>query len=138
MDTEEEYDCCPVCYEDHGQAFNGILQLRNPTDDILRLIEYEIAKNHSKGWYCIKKYRVNNGFDYNFNAAQFARYIGKKLQQISGGQTEITARLVTRSRQTSKDLYRITVLFRVPKHKKGDVVSYKGRDVKILNFGTKV
>ena len=138
MELEEEYDCCPVCYEDHGQAFNGILQLRNPTDEVLKLIEDEINKNHGKGSYCLKKYYVHGGFDYQFNTAQFTRYIGKKLQQFFGGQLEITARLVTRSRQTSKDLYRITVLFRIPKHKKGDVVGYKGRDVKILNFGAKV
>ncbi len=138
MEVLEEYDYCPVCYEIHGQAFNGVLQLRNPTDKVLELIEEENIKNHEKSWYCLKKQAVPNGFDYHFNTAQFTRYMGKRLQQITGGQIEITARLVTRSRQTSKDLYRITVLFRVPKHKKGDVVNYKGRDVKILNFGKKV
>ncbi len=138
MDAKEEYGWCPVCYQEHGQAFNGILQLRNPTDEVLLLIENEIKKKHSKGWYCLKKNYVHNGFDYHFNASQFAKFIGKKLQQTAGGQLEITARLVTRSRQTSKDLYRITVLFRVPKHKTGDIVNYKGKDVKILNFGKKV
>ena len=138
MDVRDEYDGCPVCYNDHGQAFNGILQLRNPTDEVLKLIEDELIKVHSKSWYCLKKQAVKNGYDYQFNNSQITRYIGKRLQQTTGGQLEMTARLVTRSKETSKDLHRITILFRIPKYKKGDVVDYKGHDVKILNFGKKV
>ena len=102
MNPRDEYDGCPVCFQDHGQAFNGILQLRNPTDEVLKLIEDELIKVHGKSWYCLKKQAVKNGYDYQFNNSQVTRYIGKRLQQTTGGQLEITAKLVTRSKQTSR------------------------------------
>ncbi len=135
---EQDYDSCPVCSKNHGQAYNGILQLRNPTDEILRFIEDEIFKEHEKGNYCIKTNIVRNGVDYYLAKSQFVRSLGKKLLQIFGGEFLETAKLVTKNRQTSKDLYRTTVLFRYPCFKKGDIVSYKGRDVKIINFAKKV
>jgi len=134
----ETLDCCPVCYEDHGQAYNGILQLRNYDESIIRFIDSELEKGHSKGKYCIKLIEFKGGIDYMFSSASFTRHIGKLLLQRFGGEFKETARLVTRSKETSKDLYRLTVLFRVPKFKKGEIVSYKGREVKILNFGNKV
>lgn len=138
MEIEEEYEYCPVCYKNHGQAFNGILQLRNPSEEILELLESEIARFHDKKSYCLGKKIVPNGYDYKTSSSQFARHLGKVLQQKSGGEYKETMRLVTRSRQTSKDLYRTTILFRVPDFKKGDIVDYKGKDVKVLNIGTSV
>jgi NMD protein affecting ribosome stability and mRNA decay len=32
----------------------------------------------------------------------------------------------------------VTVLFRYPKFKKNDIVNYKGRDVRVINFSKKV
>ena len=66
------------------------------------------------------------------------RSLGNKLQNHFGGQLTVSTKLHTRSRVTSKDLYRVNVLFRIPKFKKGDVIEYKGDKIKILNIQKKV
>lgn len=133
-----EYTICKYCGKMLGQAFNGILQLRNPTDEIKHFVKEEFKKAYDKGVHCTKEDDVQNGRDYRITDAQFTRALGNKLQEKFGGEMIITAKLVSRSKQTSKDLFRITVLFRNPNFKKGDVLDYKGREVRVINFSKKV
>jgi NMD protein affecting ribosome stability and mRNA decay len=132
------YTICPNCSKLLGQAFNGILQLRNPSKEILAFVQAELKRGTGKNVHCIKEDDVTNGRDYHLTDAGFTLTLGRKLQNTFGGELVISVRLVSKSRQTSKDLYRTTALFRYPKFKKGDVVSYKGRDVQIINFAKKV
>jgi len=101
-------------------------------------IKEELNKATEKGIYCIKQEDVRNGIDYKLTSAQFVRRLGKSLINKFGGELKETTRLVTRDNQTGKDLHRVSVLFRIPKFKKGDIVFYKSKEVKILNFGKKV
>jgi nonsense-mediated mRNA decay protein 3 len=112
--------------------------LRNPTKEVLQFVKDELKKATEKNVHCIKEQDVVNGRDYHLTDAGFTRNLGKKLQNVFGGELVVTAKLVSRSRETSKDLHRVTVLFRVPKFKKGDIVSYKGREVQVINFSKKV
>lgn len=132
------YTLCDNCSRLLGQAYNGLLQLRNPDQDILKFVKNDLREATKKNVHCIKEEDVTNGRDYRITDAQYTQNLGRKLQNKFGGELLITARLITKSKETSKDLYRVTVLFRYPKFKKGDIVSYKGRDVKILNFTKKV
>ena len=132
------YTICPNCSKLLGQAFNGILQLRNPTPEIVAFVQFELKKGTGKNVHCIKEWDVTNGRDYHLTDAGFTLTLGRKLQNTFGGELVISVRLVSKSRQTSKDLYRTTALFRYPPFKKGDIVSYKGRDVKVINFAKKV
>ncbi len=131
------YTICANCSKLLGQAYNGILQVRNPTKEITDFVKMEL-KNAKEGIHCIKEEEVVNGKDYKITDAQFTRNLSRRLQNKFGGELLITAKLVSRSSQTSKDLYRITALFRYPKFRKGDIVSYRGREVKIINFTKKV
>lgn len=132
------YTVCSNCSRAFSQAYNGIMQLRNPTDEIYKYVKTEMRKAVAKNVHCIKEEKVTNGYDFKFTDAQFTRNLGRKMQNVFGGELVETARLVTKSKETSKDLYRVTVLFRYPKFKKGDIVSYKGREVKVINIGKKV
>jgi len=64
--------------------------------------------------------------------------LGNRLQQRFGGQITVSTKLHTRHRQTSKELYRVNVLFRMPKFKKGDIIEYKGDKIKIISMHKKV
>ncbi|HME87528.1 MAG TPA: NMD3-related protein [Candidatus Nanoarchaeia archaeon] len=132
------YTICPNCSKLLGQAYNGILQLRNPTKEILKFTQDELKKATKKNVHCIKEEDTVNGMDYRITDAQWTRAMGKNLQGTFGGELKETAKLVSRSRETSKDLYRVTMMFRYPWFKKGDVVSYRGREVIVLNFAKKV
>ena len=133
-----EYTVCKYCGKLKGQAFNGILQLRNPTEEITAFVEAALDKATSKGVFCTAKNDVRNGIDYKLTDSRFVRKVGKLLQNSFGGEIKETTRLITRDNQTGKELHRVTVLFKVPSFKKGDIVKYKGGQVRILNMGKKV
>lgn len=132
------YTLCPKCSRQDSQSFNGILQLRNPTEEMVSFVETEIRKGADRGCYCNKETEVTNGIDYNITSAQFTRELGRKLRDKYGGELIETAKLVSRSKETSKDLFRITMMFRYPKFNKGDIIDYKGRQVRVLNLSGKV
>ena len=96
----------------------------------------EIEKNENTHVAKIKK--VTNGFDIYLAPQKSLRSIGNKLQNRFGGQLTISTKLHTKSRITSRDLYRVNMLFRIPKFKKGDIIEYKGDKIKIMNIQKKV
>ncbi|MEK6828160.1 MAG: hypothetical protein AABX78_02315, partial [Nanoarchaeota archaeon] len=49
----------------------------------------------------------------------------------------ISSKLHTTNKQ-GKELYRINVLFKLSKYKKGDVVSVRGDKVKLIRIGKKI
>ena len=104
--------------------FEGILQLRNIDDVIVQFAIKEIEKQENVFIANIKK--VPNGIDIYVSSQRFLRNIGLKLQKQFAGQLIISKKLHTVSRMTSKELYRVNALFRVPKFKKGDIIDYKG------------
>lgn len=114
----------------HSNYFQGILQLRNPNKEVTNFI----AKQDN----IMKQVKVRNGIDFYFTSNKILKSLGYKLQKMFSGELKFSAKLHTRSRQTSKELYRLNVLFRIPKFKKGDTVQYKGEPIKIISLGKKV
>lgn len=114
----------------HPNYYEAILQLRDVTDEVVHFVKEDI-----------KKYRVPvtkiaktiNGTDYYLADNQYARALGKRLQQYFGGQTIITASLHTQI--DGKDKYRVTVLFRGVPFKKGDKVFYQDDQYEIKAMG---
>jgi NMD protein affecting ribosome stability and mRNA decay len=117
------------------QYFEGNLQLRDITEEILDFVYDQIDK--SDVWVA-KEAIFKNGRDIYISSNKFLRNLGKKLQRKFGGEVKETATLHTRSRQTSKDLYRVTLFFRPVKFKVGDIITYRDEEVKITSLGKKV
>lgn len=122
--------------KNNPQYFEGILQLRNPTNELVRYIEKQVKEK--KNVFIVEKEYVVNGIDIYISSNKFIKSLGRKLQKQFGGELKISSRLYSRDRQTSKDLYRLNVLFRLPKYKKGEIVTVKGERIKILSLGKKV
>lgn len=118
------------------QYFEGILQLRNPNKEVINYIEKRIKEKSSV--FLAKKVDVVNGIDFYISSNRFLRSLGRRLQKQFGGELKISPRLYSRNRQTSRDVYRLNVLFRLPEYKKGDIVTVKGEKIKILSLGKKV
>ena len=85
-----------------------------------------------------KKEKVRNGIDFYVTSKRYLQNLGKKLQNCFGGELKVSSRLFTRDRQTSKDVYRVNVLFRLPRFKKDDIIELKGNKIKVINIGKKV
>ena len=120
----------------HNEYFEGILQLRNPNDEVLDFIAKEVKEKGNV--FIAKTKNTNNGIDLYISSQRFLRTLGNKLQERFSGHLEVSTRLHTRNRMTSRDVYRVSLLFKLPDFKKGDIVKYKGDQIKIIGMAKKV
>lgn len=117
----------------HSEYYEAILQLRDVSDEVVAVVDYEIKK---KEVFVAKIKKVTNGYDYYLGNGNLTRVLGKKLQEQFGGEFTVTATLFTR--KEGKPVYRLTVLFRAVPFKKGDEVEYQGEMYKVLVSGKKL
>ena len=115
--------------------YQGILQLRDVNDEMLGFVKNQIAKRGDVA--VTRTVRLSNGVDLYITSQKFIRIVGKKLRDSFGGELKISSKLHTRSRQ-GKDLYRINALFRPLRYKRGDIISVRGDEVKLLQVGRRV
>jgi len=119
----------------HNQYYEGVLQLRNPTTEVINFIKSQCKKENVL---ITKTVKEDEGFDYYLTSRKFLHKIGKKLQQSFTGQLKVSSRLFSKDRLTSKDIYRVNVMFRLFPLRKGDIFEYRGETLKIINIGTKL
>ena len=119
----------------HAAYFEGILQVRDVSEEIIDDIEHTVKKDERAVITKIKK--VKGGWDLYFSSQHYLRALGKKLQAKHGGLVKVTATLHTVSK-TGKDLYRITVLWRPLRFKKGDLVNVGGQQWRVLRIDNQV
>lgn len=92
------------------EYFEAIIQLRPPTDELVRFIISQIKKR--KDVFISKIDEFKFGIDIYMSSQKFARALAKKLKDNFKGEMKMSASIHSRDRQTSKELYRVTVLFR--------------------------
>lgn len=115
--------------------YQGILQLRGISNEMLGFVRNQIAKRGDVA--VTKTVRFSNGVDLYITSQKFIRIVGKKLRESFGGELKISSKLHTRSRE-GKDLYRVNVFFRPSKYKRGDIISIRGDEVRLLNIGKRI
>jgi len=93
------------------QYYEGILQIRNPSEEVLNFICNQF-ENNQKVWIA-KHEKLKNGIDFYISSNKFLLALGKKLKKSFKGELKTSRKLHTRNRVTSKAVYRVTVLFRV-------------------------
>lgn len=117
------------------QYFEGILQLRDVNEEIINFVYNAVTK---AGVNIAKFIEYPNGLDLYLSSNRFLRNLGKRLQESFTGQLKESAKLHTRQKQTGKELYRVTVLFKGARFKKGDIVEIKGDKYQIMDVKEKV
>ena len=115
--------------------YQGILQLRDVSNEIVDFVRNQVNKRHDA--FITKTVKAGNGIDMYITSQKFIRILGKRLKESFGGELKTSTKLHTRSR-TGKDLYRVNVLFRPAKYKRGDVIVVRGEEVKLLAVGRRV
>lgn len=133
-----EFTYCPYCAKADSQYFEGTLQLREATPELISFVRKDIAAHAKDGVYITKESGKGKSRDFQLTSTKYMRQLGKRLKaRFNGGLTE-TVKLFTRDKQTSKEVYRTNVLFRLWQYKVGDVVESRGRKVKIKTIGKRV
>ena len=95
---------------DHNY-YEGILQLRNPNEEVINFVRNQF-KNNEKVWIA-KQEKLKTGIDLYVSSNKFLLSLGKKLKKSFKGELKTSRKLHSRNRVTSKNIYRVTVLFRL-------------------------
>jgi NMD protein affecting ribosome stability and mRNA decay len=117
----------------HPNYFEAVLQLRDVTKEVVEYVEDEFVRTKL---IVAKKIKLKNGFDYFLADNEQTRALGKRLQQKFGGEIKTTSSLQTK--KDNKELYRVTVLFRLPPFAKNDFVEYQGEEWNISILGKEI
>ena len=115
--------------------FQGILQLREIDDNVLEFVHDQISKRNDVA--ITRTVKLPNGVDLYVTSQKYIRTLGKKLMESFGGELKISSKLHTTNRQ-GKELYRVNVLFKLPRFKIGDIVNVKGEQVKLIRLGRRI
>lgn len=115
--------------------FEGILQVRNGSKELLNWI-YDRIKADGKAK-VTKAKKVTNGVDLYMTDQHYLQNLGKKIKEHQMGILKVSMRLHTQDKMTSKHVYRVTVLFKTIPFKKGDIITFHGEQVQILNINTR-
>ena len=119
-----------------NQYYEGILQLRNPSKEVINRIKNLIDKR--KNVYIAKEEKVKGGIDFYISDWKYLIDIGNKLKKRFGGEVKTSRKLWGINRQTSRKVYRVILLLRLPNVKIGEILEFKGKKIKILEFRKKI
>jgi nonsense-mediated mRNA decay protein 3 len=115
--------------------YEGILQLRNPTKELINFVKNDVKKNDVK---IAAQKKVTNGADFYLTSNAYLLKLGKRLQSKFGAELKTSRKLFSRSRQTGKQIWRVTVLIRLPLFKVGDVIRARRKQIKVTEIGKKL
>ena len=94
--------------------FEAIIQLRNPSEELLNFVENRVEERENVFVSNIKE--VKNGYDIYISDQRYARSMGRKMKKAFKGELKTSRSLYGVDNQTSKKVYRVTVCFRMPKN----------------------
>ena len=107
-----KFTYCQKCGKAGSQYFEGILQLRDVSKDVQHFVEQRLKKAEQKGIFTNNITQQKNGTDYYITDKKFLRSLGKELNKQFKGELNESPQLFSHNKQTSKDIYRLNVLFR--------------------------
>ncbi len=113
-----KYSICDQCAKLKTEYFEGILQLRGENKEMLEKAHEFVLNDASyankKRVFITKIEEMKTGIDYYYTKQQYLPVIMKKLVKKFKAAGKTHAELFSRSRQTSKDLYRVNASVRLP------------------------
>ena len=113
------------------EYYEGVFQLRQISNEILKTIIEKI--NKSKHWIS-KSTTHRNGIDLQVSSKKFISNLARELIKKYGGTLKQSPKLFSKNRQTSKEVYRLAVLYKAPRFKPGDVIKHHEDIIKIKYY----
>ena len=118
--AEVQNTLCPKCKKKGTQFFTGTLQLRNPTLEAINFVRdfFEKSIHHINK----ESKQKNGGIDFLITNNMETEKVALELQREFGGEVKINTKLFSRNKQTSKDIFRLNALVKLPDFEVGDVI----------------
>jgi nonsense-mediated mRNA decay protein 3 len=127
------YTLCDTCSKKKTEYFEGRIQLRNKENEQFaeakKLVHQLIEPRNDV--FITKKEELSNGVDFFISSQKYVQNIGNELYKRFGGELTITSKLFSRDKQTSKDLFRVDVLLRLPEFNIGDILFINNKLIKV-------
>ncbi|MBT3262040.1 hypothetical protein HN992_02975 [Candidatus Woesearchaeota archaeon] len=96
----------------HENYWEAKLQLRPYDEEMIKFVINQIDNNDRVR--IMKVLELKTGIDLYLSSRKFAAILGKTLKKkYKDGKILVTKSLFSRNKQTSKNIYRVTVLFRL-------------------------
>ncbi|HII30269.1 TPA: hypothetical protein HA317_04380 [Candidatus Woesearchaeota archaeon] len=115
------------------QYYEAILQLRSPSEKVTDFVVSAINRA-SRKTLVSRVVTLKTGVDLFISSRAFAVSLGRRLFGCFGGSLEISKRLYGLSKD-NKRVYRVSVLFKPPCFRQGDVILYEGHIVLVSSLG---
>ncbi len=119
-----------------GDYFEGILQLRPATEELLNWVREQIKKDGKAR--IAKEKMLKEGADLYITDQHYLQSFGKKLKEHQPGILKTSTRLHTMNKMTSRHVYRITVLFKPFEIRKRQIITYQGEEFEVLQINGQV
>ncbi len=132
------YILCPRCSKFKSGYFEGILQLRDVDNDVIDYALEKLKQSEKRGIFLSKKKKVKNGIDLYLTKKSYIHELGQELLKKFGGEKKASKKLFSRNKQTSRDIYRVNVLFRQSKFRKGDIINIEGEPFKVSDITSRI
>lgn len=117
----------------HDKYFEGIVQLRNCSHNDVKVVRDNILQatkiNHEK--------EVRGGHDFYVISKRPLRKLMVELKN-KGCEVKMSKKLHTRDTKANKNIYRVSLLVRMPDVQRGDVVASKGAIIKVVSVSKKI
>jgi len=92
--------------------YEAILQLRNISQECLNFVRNQVKNKDNCS--IVKEVKLKDkDYDIFLSNQRFARSLGNRMKKTFKGEVKTSRKTHTRNKQTSKDVYRVTVLFRM-------------------------
>ncbi|MFT4309493.1 MAG: NMD3-related protein [Candidatus Woesearchaeota archaeon] len=124
---------CEDCHKSTGQYFEGYLQLRNASSDQIVHAKKLVGEKGS-----IKKEKIRDGnADFTVSSNKAIIHAIRELSKHYNGISNVTSKLHTKDKQSSKEKHRITGLYKFLGIGKNDIVVYEESYYIVRGIGTK-
>ncbi len=126
---------CDRCKRIKGDYFEGIMQLRRPTPEAINYIEKHVQNTDVK---ITKTKEVRGGVDFYFTDQKYLAQFVHHLRKLFGGEVKTQSKLHTYDHKTSKKVFRLTALIRLPGFHEGDIIETSSRMIRVTKLGSMV
>jgi len=122
--------------EKHKGYFEGILQLRNPSEELMDYVYTAIKKDQQAR--IAQDINVKGGIDLYLTSQRYTLSLGKSIKERFPGILRTSRKLFTFRRAEGKKVYRVTVLFRLFSFKINSVINISGEEYQVIRIEKQV
>ncbi|PIY60584.1 hypothetical protein COY95_01015, partial [Candidatus Woesearchaeota archaeon CG_4_10_14_0_8_um_filter_47_5] len=126
---------CPHCSRQGSMYFEAIVQMKTGRKEIHAFFEERVQERTNKGMCISKKMPVKESVHYYLTGQRHLRGIMQQLVDRFGGEIVVSKKLFSEDHLSSRNVYRVTVLYRPPEFQKGSVILYNNRAMRVAGLG---